>query len=211
MEPRSPALLADSLPAEPPGKPKNTGVGSLSLLQWIFPTQESNQGLLHCRQILYQLATREAPQRRSFCPNRASRVKGGTPVWGRPKPGPQGIEKAQGQALTCRSELPLYQGSPLQTPHHPRLPPPGMALTIEVHVFILQVHLRSPRPLLRIQLCNDGVKEGDGLRHVRAELGVLLGGGFLLEVKGRGKGQSCSEPASLERPPQGMLERTKYY
>ena len=34
----------------------NTGVGSLSLLQGIFPTQESNQGLLHCRQILYQLS-----------------------------------------------------------------------------------------------------------------------------------------------------------
>ena len=39
----SPALQADSLPAEPPGKPKNTGVGSLSLLQGIFLTQESNQ------------------------------------------------------------------------------------------------------------------------------------------------------------------------
>ena len=38
------------------GKPKITGVGSLSLLQGIFPTQESNQGLLHCRQILYQLS-----------------------------------------------------------------------------------------------------------------------------------------------------------
>ena len=34
----------------------NTGVGSLSLLQGIFPTQESNQGLLHCRWILYQLS-----------------------------------------------------------------------------------------------------------------------------------------------------------
>jgi len=33
-------LQADSLPSEPPGKPKNTGVGSLSLLQGIFPTQE---------------------------------------------------------------------------------------------------------------------------------------------------------------------------
>ena len=42
--------------SEPPGKPKNTGVGSLSFLQKIFPTQESNQGLLHCRQILYQLS-----------------------------------------------------------------------------------------------------------------------------------------------------------
>ena len=56
IEPRSPTLQADSLPAEPQRKPKNTGVGSLSLLQWIFPTQELNQGLLHCRWILYQLS-----------------------------------------------------------------------------------------------------------------------------------------------------------
>ena len=48
--------LEDSLPAEPQGKPKNTGVHSLSLLQWIFPTQKSNRGLLHCRWILYQLS-----------------------------------------------------------------------------------------------------------------------------------------------------------
>ena len=46
----------DSLPAEPQGQPKNTGVGSLSLLQQIFPTHESNWGLLLCRQILYQLS-----------------------------------------------------------------------------------------------------------------------------------------------------------
>ena len=46
----------DSLPAEPAGKPKNTGVGSLSLLQRIFPTQESNWGLLRCWRILYQLS-----------------------------------------------------------------------------------------------------------------------------------------------------------
>ena len=57
----SPALQADSLPAEPPGKPKNTGVGSLSLLQWIFLTQELNWGLLHCRQILYQLSCQRSP------------------------------------------------------------------------------------------------------------------------------------------------------
>ena len=44
------------LPAEPQGKPKNTGMGSLSLLQWIFPIQESIQRLLHFRQILYQLS-----------------------------------------------------------------------------------------------------------------------------------------------------------
>ena len=40
-------------PWNSPGQ--NTGVGSLSLLQGIFPAQESNQGLLHCRGILYQL------------------------------------------------------------------------------------------------------------------------------------------------------------
>ena len=56
IEPRSPTLQAHSLPAEPPGKPKNTGLGSLSLLQWIFLTQELNQGLLHNRWILYQLS-----------------------------------------------------------------------------------------------------------------------------------------------------------
>ena len=37
IEPRSPALQAHSLPAGPPGEPKNTGVGSLFLLRGIFP------------------------------------------------------------------------------------------------------------------------------------------------------------------------------
>ena len=61
IKPRSPTLQTDSLPAEPPGKPKNTGVGSLLLLQWVFRTQESNQGLLHCRWILYQLRYQGSP------------------------------------------------------------------------------------------------------------------------------------------------------
>ena len=59
FQPRDPTqvscIAGRSLPAESQGKPKNTGVGSLSLLQWLFPTQESNQSLLHCRWILYQL------------------------------------------------------------------------------------------------------------------------------------------------------------
>ena len=58
---QSVAWQVNSLPAEPPGKPKNTGVGSLSLLQGIFQTQESNRGLLHCRQILYQLSYQGRP------------------------------------------------------------------------------------------------------------------------------------------------------
>ena len=71
IEPRSPALQADSLPSEPPGKPKNTEVSRLSLLQGILLTRELNWGLLHCMWILYQLSyqrsssipctTREAP------------------------------------------------------------------------------------------------------------------------------------------------------
>ena len=53
IEPWSPALRADSLPAERQGKPKNTAVGNESLLQWIFRTQKSNRGFLHWRRILY--------------------------------------------------------------------------------------------------------------------------------------------------------------
>ena len=61
IESRSSALQVDSLSAEPQGKPKNTGGGSLSLLQGIFWTQESNWGLLHCRWILYQLSYEGSP------------------------------------------------------------------------------------------------------------------------------------------------------
>ena len=56
IEPRSPALQVDSSLSEPPGKPKNTRVGSLTLLQGIFLTQEYSRGLLHCRWILCQLS-----------------------------------------------------------------------------------------------------------------------------------------------------------
>ena len=61
------ALQADSLPSEPPEKPKNTRVGSLSLLQGNFLTQESNSALLHCRQILYQLSYPGSPYHRYIC------------------------------------------------------------------------------------------------------------------------------------------------
>ena len=55
------SVVSDSLrpcrlysPWNSPGQ--NTGVGSLSLLQGIFPTQGSNPGLPHCRWSLYQLS-----------------------------------------------------------------------------------------------------------------------------------------------------------
>ena len=48
-------------PWNSPGQ--NTGVGSLFLLQGIFPTQGSNWGLSHCRQILYQLSHQGSPDK----------------------------------------------------------------------------------------------------------------------------------------------------
>ena len=70
IKPRSPALQAHS--SEPPGKPKNTGVGSLSLLQGNCLTQESNGGLLHCRQILYQLSYHLARKQNKIMPSAAT-------------------------------------------------------------------------------------------------------------------------------------------
>ena len=61
IDPQFNPLQVDSLPAEPQGKSKNTGVGGLALLQGIFLIQESNRGLLHCRQILYQLRYQGTP------------------------------------------------------------------------------------------------------------------------------------------------------
>ena len=60
-------ILSDSLlphglysPWNSPGQ--NTGVGSPSLLQRIFPIHRSNPGLLYCRQILYQLSQQGNPR-----------------------------------------------------------------------------------------------------------------------------------------------------
>ena len=66
-ESESHSVVSDSLqphglysPWNSPGQ--NTRVGSLSLLQWIFPTQGSNPGLPHCRRILYQLSHEGSPR-----------------------------------------------------------------------------------------------------------------------------------------------------
>ena len=54
------SLNPTDYPWDSPGQ--NTRVGSLSLLQEIFPTQGSNQGLPHCRWILYQLSHKGSPR-----------------------------------------------------------------------------------------------------------------------------------------------------
>ena len=51
---------------------QNTRVSSLSFLQWIFPTQESNGSLLHCRKILYQLSHKGSPVWKSSLLKKAS-------------------------------------------------------------------------------------------------------------------------------------------
>ena len=60
IEPRYPILQVDSLPFEPPGKPKNIRVGSLSLLQGIFLTQESTGVSSIAGRFFTSWATREA-------------------------------------------------------------------------------------------------------------------------------------------------------
>ena len=67
MKSESHSVVSDSLqphglysPWNSPGL--NTGVGSLSLLQRIFPTQGSNPGLQHCRRLLYQLNHKGSPR-----------------------------------------------------------------------------------------------------------------------------------------------------
>ena len=52
------SLPGSSVHGDSPGK--NKGVGCHDLLQGIFPTQGSNPGLLHCRQILYHRSLQEA-------------------------------------------------------------------------------------------------------------------------------------------------------
>ena len=67
-------ILCDPLvDCSPPGSSvhedspgKNTGVGCQALLQGNFLTQESNGGLLHCKQILYQLSCQGSPVIRSM-------------------------------------------------------------------------------------------------------------------------------------------------
>ena len=55
--------LCDPILYSPWNSPgQNTGVGNLSLLHWIFPTQQSNWGLLHCRRILSQLSYQGSPK-----------------------------------------------------------------------------------------------------------------------------------------------------
>ena len=110
-------MQADSLPAEPPGKPKNTGVGSLSLLQQIVPTQELIQGLLHCRQILNQLSQQGSPTLE------AQALRRGAGIF---------LRVLWGASLDSCSAQP--QGHYPSQPFHPPSPPSAALAHIEGHL-----------------------------------------------------------------------------
>ena len=107
-ESESRSVVSDSLrhpwtsPLNSPGQ--NTGVGSLSLLRGIFPTQESKPGLPNCRQILYQLSHKGSPRILEWVAFLFSREIFPT----------QGLNQG---LLHCRQILyqPSYQGSPTLT------------------------------------------------------------------------------------------------
>ena len=60
---------------------QNTGVGSLSLLQDIFPTQGSNPGLPHCRLILYHLSHRGSPDVGNLISGSSAFSKSSLSIW----------------------------------------------------------------------------------------------------------------------------------
>ena len=112
-------VMSDSLwphglysPWNSPGQ--NTGVGSLSLLQGIFPTQGSNPSLLHCRWILYQRSYQESPG-----PQRSLR------------------ELEVLAAYTVRGTPPLTQASSVGGPSpEPHCRPGSLALSALVHLVL---------------------------------------------------------------------------
>ena len=80
--------LSNSMDCSPPGSSvhgdspgKNTGVGCHALRQVIFPTQESNPGLLHCRQILIIWATSELLLNSHKMKSLKTQVGHSTPRW----------------------------------------------------------------------------------------------------------------------------------
>ena len=90
---------------------QNTGVGSLSLLQGIFPTQRLNPGLPHCRQILYQLNHKGSPRILEWVAYPFSRGSSQPRNWA-------GVSCIAGRFFTSwatrDASCPLRDGKPLQ-------------------------------------------------------------------------------------------------
>ena len=89
---------------------QNIGVSSCSLLQGIFPTQGSNPGLPHCRQILYCLSQQGSPRMQEWAAYRFSSRSSWSRNWTR-------VSCIAGGFLSA--ELP---GKPCYTISDPKLP-----------------------------------------------------------------------------------------
>ena len=104
------------------GNPRILEVGSLSLLQQIFPTQELNQGLLHCRQILYQLSHQGRPRKpHSVIQSKFKvlRTRGATDVNPNPRAGEEKRVQLNGETerkkgVSLLSPCLLYSSHPQQ-------------------------------------------------------------------------------------------------
>ena len=92
------SLPGFSVRRDSPGK--NTGVGCHALLQGIFPTQGSNPGLPHCRQILYRLNLQHA---RPLCPSPSPGIyRSSSPLnWWCPPASTEVMSKVTGRAMIC--------------------------------------------------------------------------------------------------------------
>ena len=98
---------------------QNTGVGSLFLLQGIFPTQRSNPSLPHCIQILYHLSYKGSPRILEW----AAHPFSSTSSWPRDR---TQVPHTAGRFFTnwaTREDEEYWSGQPIPSPAH--LPDPG--------------------------------------------------------------------------------------
>ena len=168
-------------------KPKNTGVSSLCLLQRIFLTQESNQSLLRCRWILYQLSwdTELLSNSRVRCygwrlPARDLAGVGGSPVPHEWVAGMISSAHWAPRTLCHRDLLVTLMGLENQHPHFPHWPWQGESTPTkhralgslpernEEHVF---THLSTPVTVTYIPL---SIKTHPKNRHKMQRTQLLL-------------------------------------
>ena len=108
---------------------QNTGVGSLSLLQEIFPIQGSNPGLPNCRQIHYQLSHQGVCVQRAKC---FSRVRLFATLWtvARQTPLSMGFSRQEYQGgLPCPPGDPSNPGMEPVSPGNPALQADSLPLS----------------------------------------------------------------------------------
>ena len=93
------SVVSDSVTCVSPGK--NTGVGCQALLQGIFPTQRSNTGLSHCRQILDHLSHQGSPRILEWVAYPSSRGSSRSRNW-------TGVSRTAGRFFSTWATRPHY-------------------------------------------------------------------------------------------------------